>query len=478
VPATVPASTTRTVTVLIRRSATAGAALLATLALALAAPASAVANPYGPDVASYQHPTSHRYPKGAPIKWNSVAAEPDQHFAIIKATQGTNYVNPYLASDAGNARAAGLVVGFYHFADPGQSPVAQANFFARTIGRVRAGELAPILDLEITGQCGKKHRACTPKHIVSWTRSFLTRLKADTHRTPMIYTDPGFWNSSVRSRAFSSYPLWLADFTYDPAGSPDAWPMGWTRYALWQYTDDATIPGIVGATDRSTSPGAFALDRLSHAGPDRFFLDAVALDIHGALLADPTEAALDADLDAGKLSRATVATRLLATTTALRREVRAAYAQVLDNRAVPGARLSADIAELAHGMTPAGLLAQLAATPRFAAQAGGTAAGFVTLLYTRLVGHPVSAATLAADERLLAAGATHLQLATAVLSSAPGRASQVSRVFEQVLRRAAGAAAIATYSRVLAANDDDVTPVLADLYASRDYLQTVALAGK
>ncbi len=460
-----------------RTHRTAAAVALAVTAL-LALPTAAVADPYGPDVASYQHPATRSYPHGAPIEWNSVAGEPDQHFAIIKATQGTNYVNPYLASDAAAAKAAGLVVGFYHFADPGLPAVAQANFFARTIGRVGAGELPPILDLEITGQCGARQRDCSPGHIVAWTRAFLTRLAADTHRTPMIYTDPGFWNSSVRSRAFSSYPLWLADFTYNPMGSPDAWPMGWHQYALWQYTDDASIPGIVGVTDRSTAPGVFALDRLAHADANRFFLDAVALDIHGGLLADASEAELDTDLDAGALSRHQVATELLTTTTALRRQVQATYQQIFDDPEVTAAELSAGTTELAHGMTPAGLADLLAATPRFAAQAGGTAAGLVSLLSQRLTGEPASAATLSADEQLLAAGETPGQLALAMSSSAAGRAWQVATAYAQVLRHAPGAAATATYSAMLAANDDNITPVLADLYGSSSYLQTVALAGK
>ena len=39
-------------------------------------------------------------------------------FAFIKSTEGTYYVNPYFKADAAAAKAAGLLVAAYHFANP------------------------------------------------------------------------------------------------------------------------------------------------------------------------------------------------------------------------------------------------------------------------------------------------------------------------------------------------------------------------
>src|SRR5436305_2757650 len=65
----------------------------------------------GPDVASYQHPN------GARILWRQVARS-GKEFAIVKATEGTTYRNPWFYSDYNLSRRAGLVRGSYHFARP------------------------------------------------------------------------------------------------------------------------------------------------------------------------------------------------------------------------------------------------------------------------------------------------------------------------------------------------------------------------
>src|SRR4051812_29154498 len=62
----------------------------------------------GPDVASYQHPYGHR------IAWHKVA-KAGHEFAIIKATEGRYYRNPWFHRDYSGARAAGLARGAYHF---------------------------------------------------------------------------------------------------------------------------------------------------------------------------------------------------------------------------------------------------------------------------------------------------------------------------------------------------------------------------
>jgi GH25 family lysozyme M1 (1,4-beta-N-acetylmuramidase) len=68
----------------------------------------------GVDVSSFNHPG------GAPITWAKVAAA-GYKFAFVKATEGSYYENPYYASDAAAARAAGLFAAAYHFAIPNNS---------------------------------------------------------------------------------------------------------------------------------------------------------------------------------------------------------------------------------------------------------------------------------------------------------------------------------------------------------------------
>ncbi len=79
------------------------------------------------DISSWQHPT------GAPIDWGQVAAS-GVVGVIVKATQGTKYVNPYLHDDYNGASGAGLMVGAYHYAQPvGNDAVDEAAAFLTAI---------------------------------------------------------------------------------------------------------------------------------------------------------------------------------------------------------------------------------------------------------------------------------------------------------------------------------------------------------
>jgi|SRR5215472_2175909 len=103
----------------------------------------------GIDVSSYQHPG------GKNIHWPSVARA-GYKFAFIKDTEGSYYVNPYYASDAKSAEAAGLAVASYAFAVPNRSSgSAQANYLINHGGsqqgdaRARVGHRVEPLRVEL-----------------------------------------------------------------------------------------------------------------------------------------------------------------------------------------------------------------------------------------------------------------------------------------------------------------------------------------
>jgi GH25 family lysozyme M1 (1,4-beta-N-acetylmuramidase) len=219
-------------------------------------PAHAAVTTYsGPDVSNYQHPTSAKYPGGHPINWASVK-KAGKAFAIVKATESTTYTNPYFKTDYAAAKAAGLVVGSYHFARPARPIVstaqAQAAYFAKTIGDVTGNNLLPpALDLEVTG-------GLNPAQLVTWAQAFLYKLYALTGRVPMLYTYPNFWKVDLKNAtAFSRFPLWMAAYGSSPVSTTD----------LWQYTDSSKISGISGGVDQSKylSTGTVAWPTLSNA---------------------------------------------------------------------------------------------------------------------------------------------------------------------------------------------------------------------
>ena len=187
----------------------------------------------GPDVSSYQHAY------GAKINWRAVARS-DKDFAIVKATEGTSYRNPWFRRDYDGARRAGLVRGSYHFASPGYpldtTARRQANFYVNHIGNVQtANTLPPALDLESTGGLGRGA-------LVTWAQLFLLHVRKLTGRTPMIYTYPSFWTGALGDpEALARYPLWMASY-HGPADD---------SATLWQYTSGARVNGIRGRVDMS-----------------------------------------------------------------------------------------------------------------------------------------------------------------------------------------------------------------------------------
>jgi GH25 family lysozyme M1 (1,4-beta-N-acetylmuramidase) len=201
---------------------------------------------FGPDVSRWQHPG------GKAIGWTNVK-QAGNSFAIVKATEGSTYTNPWYARDVAGARAAGLVVGGYHYARPTSSmssAVSQARHFAAVIGDVRRpGTMPPILDLETTG-------GLSAGQLVTWAQVFTETLRELTGRAPVVYTYVNFWSSRMAgTAAFTRFPLWLA--YYNPHVYP---PLigGWSDHTMWQYTDRAKISGISGGVDRNRFMGSAA----------------------------------------------------------------------------------------------------------------------------------------------------------------------------------------------------------------------------
>ncbi|GAA2066465.1 hypothetical protein GCM10009722_30980 [Williamsia deligens] len=191
----------------------------------------------GPDVSSWQHPGN------ALVDWFAVKRS-GQDFAMVKATEGLSYVNPWFVPDSVGMRLADVARGTYHYADPSLPAAPQAALFAAvTLGINGYGDLPPVLDLEKSG-------GLPPSALIAWTHQYLDTVSALTGRTPIIYTYPAFWRTAMANTTqFTRYPLWIADFTGRSAPGP--LPGGWTSWTFWQFTDSALIPGVPGRVDKN-----------------------------------------------------------------------------------------------------------------------------------------------------------------------------------------------------------------------------------
>ena len=60
------------------------------------------------------------------IDWTKVAAA-GKKFAYMKASESTDFVDPNYTTNRAQARAAGLLVGAYHFAQPQRRPATRSR---------------------------------------------------------------------------------------------------------------------------------------------------------------------------------------------------------------------------------------------------------------------------------------------------------------------------------------------------------------
>ena len=144
-------------------------------------------------------------------------------FAIIKATEGTTFVDNHFAANWANTGANGIVRGAYHFFRPKSDPVAQADFFVGVAGSPKSGDLPPVIDLEVTD-------GLTAAQVAAGARTFLQRVQQKTGRVPMIYTSVRVFNSLLKKPPdFNPYPLWIANWNVRCPNIPNP---PWTRWTF------------------------------------------------------------------------------------------------------------------------------------------------------------------------------------------------------------------------------------------------------
>lgn len=161
-----------------------------------------------------------------------------QDFVIIKATEGDGYTDPSCDAHYQRAKAAGKLLGVYHFARPdlGNSATAEANWFVSQIeGYI--GEAILVLDWEVQ------------QWRTDWAKEFLDRVKELTGVKPLIYMSASQVNAYDWSAvAAADYGLWIAGYpaAYNVPNPPEPsegdMPYGigaWSFWAIWQYTSSA-----------------------------------------------------------------------------------------------------------------------------------------------------------------------------------------------------------------------------------------------
>ena len=154
---------------------------------------------------------------------------------IVKATEGTGYLNPCFKGHAGDALKLGLKLGIYHFARnaTGNSAKAEADYFINNT-KSYIGKAIPVLDWEDKDTSN-----------VDWALEWLKTVEKAYGCKPWIYMSESVVNAhDWKKVADAGYGLWVAK--YRDNETDKNWDMAnagnvpnvkyWPFYAAWQWT--------------------------------------------------------------------------------------------------------------------------------------------------------------------------------------------------------------------------------------------------
>ncbi len=155
--------------------------------------------------------------QGGNIGWAALKRSGVQ-FMYHKATEGLTLRDPNYELRRGQARAAGMAFGAYHFARPsGGDALDEARFFVG-VAKPAPGDLAPCLDLET-----KEYVSGTA--LVKWADAFCDEVERLTGVVPVVYT-PYTLSDALEKKAVFWVPR------YNNANTPPT-----RRWDIWQFSN-------------------------------------------------------------------------------------------------------------------------------------------------------------------------------------------------------------------------------------------------
>ena len=182
----------------------------------------------GVDISHYQGNVDWDMLKGA-----SIDGEP-LRFVLMKATEGTDFLDEYFSYNFKMAKENGIICGAYHFFLPSESPCLQAEYFLDNV-RLCEGDFPPVLDIEHKGNLN-------PDHVRNAALEWLRIVEEHYGVKPIIYTNYKFKKNYLNDSLLNTYPYWIAHYYVDSLEYNGSWK-------LWQYTDNGRIDGIKGTVD-------------------------------------------------------------------------------------------------------------------------------------------------------------------------------------------------------------------------------------
>lgn len=176
------------------------------------------------------------------INWSKVKNS-GVEFAIIKCSESINFVDAMFYQNKTQARKAGVLCGYYHFARGGDYK-KEADWFLKNVGDLKEGELI-ALDYEIY----------TLPDPADWCEKWLSYVESKVGFKPMLYTYHALLNKyNWEKVSDNNFGLWAARYGSSKIYIPHYLCLAPTSatfpfWAIWQYSSKGTVAGISGNVD-------------------------------------------------------------------------------------------------------------------------------------------------------------------------------------------------------------------------------------
>ena len=196
------------------------------------------------------------------IDWKAVKAA-GIRFAYLKASEGVSIQDQKFQQNRAGCKANNIPCGAYHFFRAKDSVAPQVDLFVSTLGRLQAGELPPVLDVEVPSDWTQLSVSDRVSIVNEWMNSVDKKLGT----TVTLYINPSMFRDVLGSpKSLSSRPLWIAQYPRTPTSQP-ALPKGLSTWRFWQYSMSGHVSGIDSAVDLNRFNGdAKALSALLAVG--------------------------------------------------------------------------------------------------------------------------------------------------------------------------------------------------------------------
>lgn len=160
---------------------------------------------------------------------------------MVKATQGTHYVNPYCDIDYQHAKKAGKQLGIYHYCEGG-NPEKEAQYFYHNTKNY-IGEAVPAVDWESNENRSWRN--------TTWVKRFVTEFHRLTGVWCLVYVQSSALNQVANCA--KTCGLWVACY---PSMNWKSWNVPnmnvptspWKTYTIWQFTGDDMDRNLVNTT--------------------------------------------------------------------------------------------------------------------------------------------------------------------------------------------------------------------------------------